>query len=441
MEAKQEHTRLNMRNGLIVGITLFSMFFGAGNLILAPRLGVQAGIDTPLALAGFIISAVGLPVLTIAAVAMAGTARDLCTRIHPRFSEIFMALNYLAIGPCLAIPRTASTSFAMLDPFLPQLDDTMMMVAQLAFTLVFFVVAYLLAMNPSRLTQLMGKISGPALIALIIIVVGVTLVDPPATTPTAAVAPYNVSPVLHGFTTGYQTMDMLAGLAFGLVVAMNISELGLHEPKHIARQVIRSGVVAGVLMGIIYVGFGVVGMIIGPQLGGVSNGADVISAAADLHFGVVGSVIVAAIFGLACLNVCIGLISSIGEYFYQTYGKISYRQWALLIAVVSAVFANFGLATILNYSVPVLSALYPVAIVVVLMGLIPGSTKHLLAWKVTVGVCSFLSVIIAFRDGFMPKTWLPSDMLPLAALGMAWLVPTIIAYVFGSAGERLQNKV
>lgn len=440
MEAKQGSDRLGLRDGLIVGVTLFSMFFGAGNLILAPRLGVQAGTDTPLALLGFLISAVGLPVLTIAAVAMAGTARDLGGRIHPKFAEIFMALIYLAIGPCLAIPRTASTSFAMFDPLMPKLDSTALFLAQLGFTLVFFLVAYLLAMHPNRLTELMGKISGPALIVLIVVVVGVTLIDPPASTSTTATAPYDVAPVLAGFTTGYQTMDMLAGLAFGLVISMNIRELGLSEPKFVAKQVMRSGVVAGVLMGVIYLGFGIVGMIVGPVLGGTSNGADVISAAANLHFGVVGTAIVAAIFGLACLNVCIGLICSIGEYFFQTYGKMSYKQWALLIAVVSAIFANFGLATILGYSVPVLSALYPVAIVLVLMGLLPTSAKHSMAWKAAVAVCTVVSVIIAFRDGFVPRAWLPFDLLPLAAMGMAWVLPTLLGYAVGFVAEFLQQR-
>lgn len=202
----------------------------------------------------------------------------------------------------------------------------------------------------------------------------------------------------------------------------------------------RSGVVAGALMGVIYLGFGIVGMMVGPVLGGTSNGADVISEAANLHFGVAGTAIVAAIFALACLNVCIGLICSIGAYFFQTYGKMSYKQWALLIAAVSAVFANFGLATILGYSVPVLSALYPVAIVLVLMGLLPTSAKHSMAWKVAVAVCTVVSVIIAFRDGFMPKTWLPFDLLPLAAMGMAWVLPTLLGYVAGLVAEFLQQR-
>ncbi len=153
------------RQTLFVGITLFSMFFGAGNLILPPILGVQAGSDGLPAILGFFVTGVGLPVLGIVAVALSGTLRDLATRVHPTFARVFVALVYLAIGPCLAIPRTASTAFEMLAPLLP--EGVSLELARLAFSVAFFVVAYVLALHPGRLTHLLGRVTGPALIALI----------------------------------------------------------------------------------------------------------------------------------------------------------------------------------------------------------------------------------------------------------------------------------
>ena len=169
-EASAAPSRLGMRGTVLVGATLFSMFFGAGNLILPPLLGVQAASSTVPAMVGFFVTGVGLPVLGIVAVALAGTVRELADRVHPLFSRVFVAAVYLAIGPCLAIPRTSSTAFEMLVPLLP--EGVSVEVVRLAFSIAFFAVAYALAMRPGRLTRLLGRITGPALIALIVAVVG-----------------------------------------------------------------------------------------------------------------------------------------------------------------------------------------------------------------------------------------------------------------------------
>lgn len=168
--------KLTSRQSLFVGVTLFSMFFGAGNLIIPPLLGLQAGGAVVPAMIGFLITGIGLPMLGIIAVGLAGTIRDLASRVHPVFSSVFVAAIYLAIGPCLAIPRTSSTSFEMLQPLLPA--GISLEVARLVFSVAFFAVAYLLAMHPSALTKLLGRITGPALIVLIVAVVGAALFNP-----------------------------------------------------------------------------------------------------------------------------------------------------------------------------------------------------------------------------------------------------------------------
>lgn len=161
---------LSPRQSIAVGITLFSMFFGAGNLILPPMLALQAGTSTVPAMIGFLVAGIGLPVLGIVAVALVGTARELADRVHPLFSSIFVAAIYLAIGPCLAIPRTSSTAFEMLIPLFPQ--GAPIGTIRLVFSIVFFAVAYALAMHPGALTKLLGRITGHALIILLVMVVG-----------------------------------------------------------------------------------------------------------------------------------------------------------------------------------------------------------------------------------------------------------------------------
>ena len=433
--------RLSARQSLAVGITLFSMFFGAGNLILPPLLALQAGVSTVPAMAGFLVAAIGLPVMGIVAVALAGTARDLAGRVHPAFSSVFVAAIYLAIGPCLAIPRTSSTAFEMLTPLLPA--SIPVDIARPVFSALFFIVAYVLAMHPGALTKLLGRITGPALIALIVVVVGSALLAP-AGSPQGAQPPYAGNAAVQGFLTGYQTMDLLASLTFGLVIAQNIRSLGVKDAAGLTREVSKAGLIAGVLMALIYCGLAAVGAGFGTVLPHATNGAEILTASATWHFGVTGTVVVAAIFLLACLNVCIGLISCCGTYFAETYGadspepachapgRVSYPLWALAFAVFSSVVSNFGLDAILTFSVPLLNALYPVSIVLVLMGMAHRACDRVpQVWPWTVGATALVSVAVSVRDAFLPGASLPFDALPLAGAGFSWLVPACVGLLAG----------
>lgn len=421
------------RQTLFVGITLFSMFFGAGNLILPPLLGVQAGSDGLPAILGFFVTGVGLPVLGIVAVALSGTLRDLATRVHPTFARVFVALVYLAIGPCLAIPRTASTAFEMLAPLLP--EGVSLELARLAFSVAFFVVAYVLALHPGRLTRLLGRVTGPALIALIVVVVASALASLPGMTPAPApVAPYDGAPAVAGFLTGYQTMDLLASLTFGLVIATNVRALGVTAPRDVTHAVCGAGVIAGALMMAVYGGLCVVGYELSAELASVTNGAVVITASASAHFGLAGTAIVAAIFLLACLNVCIGLISCCGSYFSEELPRVSYRACALAFAAFSCAVSNLGLDAIISFSATLLGALYPPAIVLVAMGLLRRRCDAVPAvWPWTVGVTVAVSVAEALRDALAPALALPLDALPLAGMGLGWVLPALLAAALSSA--------
>lgn len=430
--------RLTSRQSLFVGVTLFSMFFGAGNLIIPPLLGLQAGEAVVPAMAGFLVTGIGLPMLGIIAVGLVGTIRDLVSRVHPLFARVFVAAIYLAIGPCLAIPRTSSTSFEMFEPLLPA--GISIEAARLVFSVVFFAVAYLLAMHPSALTRLLGRITGPALIALLVFVIGAALFDP-APALQAAQGAYVSAPAMSGFLTGYQTMDLLASLTFGIIIATNIRELGVTDDAGLTREVSRAGIFAGLLMGLVYCGLALVGVGIAPDMPGATNGAEILVASAGRHFGVVGTAIVAAIFLLACLNVCIGLISCCGTYFSGEFPRVPYRMWALGFAVFSCVVSNFGLDAILTFSVPLLNAMYPMAIVLVIMGMMyKGCDLVPCSWPWVVGLTSIVSVATAVRDAFFAGAWLPFDALPFADLGMNWVVPALVGMVLGVAMSGARKK-
>ena len=232
---------------LLVGFTLFSMFFGAGNLIFPPFLGAQAGTALWLAFVGFAVSAIGLPIAGVAAVARAGGLPALAGRVHPRFAQVFAVLVYLSIGPCLAIPRTASTSFEMLTPLVGRSTP-----GQFIYSLVFFAAAYFVALKPEKLTQRLGRILCPALLVLIVVLFAGCILRPAAPGYGTPAEAYAALPAAQGVLDGYQTMDALAALNFGAVIALNIQAVGITEEAAVRRGTIRAGLIAGGMLLVVY---------------------------------------------------------------------------------------------------------------------------------------------------------------------------------------------
>ena len=421
--------RLSGKDGLLVGFTLFSMFFGAGNLIFPPGIAAQAGTMTWFAVIGLAISAVGLPVLGIIAVARAGGMDQLGQRVHPAFAKVFTIVAYLAIGPCLAIPRTASTSFEMaVPPFVG--SDAPIWLFQLIYSVVFFGLALLIALRPEKLTDRLGKILCPILVVLIVVTFAACLLNPlegygvPAerwNTPIKAIS--------AGFLDGYQTMDTIAALAFGIVIALNIRARGVTEEKAIVSGTVRSGLMAGAMLLVIYSMLAHIGGISGGAVPNPSDGTEALTNIVPLLFGSVGSVILAAIFVIACFNVCVGLISSCGEYFYGLCPKLSYRGWAILFAVVSMVLANAGLTQILAFSIPVLNIIYPVAIVLILLSFAHSWLQHTPMVYPAAILCTGVGSVLLEVQRLTGTEFL--SFLPFSDLGLGWVLPAVIGAVVG----------
>lgn len=425
--------KLSKRVQLLLGFTLFSMFFGAGNLIFPPGVGAQAGNLTWLAMAGMAVSAVGLPVLGVVAVALSGGLDTLGDRVHPLFSMVFTIVAYLAIGPCLAIPRTASTSFEMAVPPFVGADAPIGML-QILYSLVFFALALVVALRPEKLTDRLGKIMCPILLLLIVVTFIGSLVDPLEGYGAPQSELYAAAPVARGFLDGYQTMDTIAALVFGIIIALNIRARGVEEDSDVVRYTVRAGWMAGVLLLVVYAMLAHIGALSGGAFPGATNGAEVLTNLVPALFGTPGSVLLAAIFVIACFNVCVGLISSCAEYFNMICPKLSYRTWAILFAAVSMLIANAGLDLILSLSVPVLSIIYPVAIALIALALLQQWVgRRPLVYPVTVLFTGVASVLYTLRDLKVLPAAL-SDLLgalPLAEQGLGWLLPALVGMVVG----------
>lgn len=415
--------KLNRRSLLLVGFTLFSMFFGAGNLIFPPYLGAQAGADAWLAFVGFAVSAIGLPVIGVIAVARAGGLSELAGRVHPRFAQIFALLVYLSIGPCLAIPRTASTSFQMLAPLIG--GDAM---RQLIYSIVFFAAAFFVALHPEKLTSWLGRILCPTLIVLIFVLFFGCLFHPVAEhygVPTRclrfAAGPDGHSEWLpdNGYTGGTELRRGYRAEYSGLRYRGRTAGAPQHHP---CRLDCRRNAASGLRD-------------------------------ADAHWRTVRSgmagrldwrghaeqycqrsvwpgrqVLLAAIFVIACFNTCVGLIACVGQYFHELLPRIPYPAIAAFFAAASMIISNIGLEGIIRLSTPVLNAIYPVAIVLIVLSFLPKPEKHGAVYRLCIAFTAVQSIAAAFP---IPVLSPLLRALPLNALGFGWLMPAAVGLLIG----------
>ncbi len=424
--------KLTTRHRLLVGVTLFSMFFGAGNLIFPPFLGAQAGQAAIPAMIGFCLSAVGLPILGVIAVAESNGLPTLAGRVHPKFAAVFTFLIYMSIGPCLAIPRTATTSFEMAAvPFLPEGISVGM--AQLIYSVVFFSVALLLALRPDKLTDRLGKILGPALLTLIVVIFVGCLLHPMGD-PTPAVGKYVSGAAVNGFLEGYQTMDTIAALNFGFIIALNIRAKGVEDNRQIVGETCRAGIIAGIVLFAVYAALTYIGVQSGAAFSGAENGTAVLKSIVMELFGSTGVIILALIFGIACLNTCVGLISCCGDYFAKIFPVFGYRTWACFFAFVSMLISNVGLNQILSFSVPVLGAIYPVAIVLIALAFAHRWLGRFSAVYPAAILCTAVVSLLAALEGVhivIPGITAVLHALPFYGQSLGWLLPALLGVGIG----------
>lgn len=414
-----------------VSIMLFGLFFGAGNLIFPPLLGNQAGSLTIVALLSFCITAVVFPVLGAIAVGKSDGLSKLASRVGPLFAIVFTTAIYMSIGPGLGIPRAGSVPFEMaIAPYIPETFN--LTFARLVYTAVFFGLALWICLNPSKLVKRVGKYLTPALLVMIVVMFVKILFLPKDVAP--AVGAYKESPVSTGFLAGYDTMDAVAALNFGFVISTAVRNFGVKEKNEVTKYTIKAGLVAGSVLLVVYFMLSTIGMRTSGMFVGAENGAEILQGSMKMAFGDFGLVFLALIFTLACLTTCVGLITSGGEYFYNLFNqKLSYKKWVLVWTGFSFVMANFGLNNLLKFSVPLLTIIYPVALVLIVMGV---SDNYVNYSKSSYVMAAFVSVLLpvvsVLSTNFnlnLPLLTRLERALPMADKGLSWLLPTVFVLV------------
>ena len=445
--------KLTTKESVYVASMLFGMFFGAGNLIFPVEVGQQAGSHVWLAAAGLLITGVGLPLFGVAALGISRSSGlyELSSRAGKPYGMFFTCLLYLTIGPFFAIPRCATTSFTVgLEQILPESELSWLWL--LLFSAAFFAVVLFFSLRPGKILTWIGKILNPVFLAFLAVLVVVALLRPgAAVSEVEPLGDYAGKPFFTGFLAGYNTMDALASLAFGIVVVQVIRGLGVEEPGAVAGSTVRAGVFSCLFMGLIYVAVTVVGVQSRGLFAPAENGGVALAQIARHYLGSAGALVLAATVTLACLKTAVGLVTSCAETFVGMFPRgPKYAVWAVVFSVVSFLFANLGLSAIIGWSVPVLMFLYPLAIALIALALFGKLFRHdraVYGWTIGFTLVAALYDLLrtlpaAVRaalhlDGVLEAV---GSVLPLAGLGLGWLVPTLLGAAIGLCVHFAKRK-
>ncbi|MBM7584971.1 LIVCS family branched-chain amino acid:cation transporter [Bacillus pakistanensis] len=418
---------------LTIGLMLFALFFGAGNMIFPPFLGQQAGENVWTGIIGFLITGVGLPLLGIIAIARTGgDLQTLATRVSPTYGIIFSVIMYLAIGPLFGIPRTSTVAYEIgVIPFLaegtPKYGLTLFI-----YTIIFFGVTMWLAMNPSKIVDRIGNVLTPALLIILIILVVKSILTPMG----EAQAPqgdYIEGPFFKGFLEGYLTMDTIAALVFGIVVINAIKEKGVASRHSLTKVCITAGIIAAMLLALVYLSLSYIGATSGGAIGIKDNGGAILSASAAHLFGSLGTIILGLAITFACLTTSIGLVSACAQYFAKI-SPVSYKLLVVILSIFSAIIANVGLTQLIAFSLPVLIIIYPLAIVLILLSFMHnwfnGYSTVYIGALIPTGIVSFVDGLktAGLDVSFATDTL---SFLPFFNEGIGWLIPAIVGAIIG----------
>ncbi|MFD2630580.1 branched-chain amino acid transport system II carrier protein [Oceanobacillus kapialis] len=440
--------KLSFTSYAVVGFMLFALFFGAGNLIFPAQLGQNAGTNFWPAILGFLLTGVGLPLLGILAMSYSGSKnlQELASRVHPVYGIAFTVMLYLTIGPFFASPRTATVAYDV--GFSSFVSEGAQQTGLFVFTVLFFSATLFFSLKPRKLIDYIGKMLAPGIVILLMILLGMVIAKPMGEIQ-PPLGGFQGNAFIQGFLEGYNTMDALASLVFGIIVIRTIRSLGVTSTKGVLVATARSGLVAITLLAVLYIGIAYLGAVSTQELGIFSTGGPVLSGGAAYYFGQTGTILLAIILTLACLTTSIGLTTACAEYFQTLFPKVGYKAFAVFFTVITFIIANFGLANIITYSVPVLMLLYPLAIVLMLLAFLSGLFQHRHAvYIVTMAVTLLVSVTdglkslcnslgIAYFDWLTPILSFYEKVLPLYNQGLGWLLPALVIILLASVGLRL----
>lgn len=409
---------------IVVGFALFAMFFGAGNLIFPPFLGVLSGSSWITGFAGFILADVGLALLAILAAARCnGEVNKVLSRSGKSLAIILGSAIMICLGPLLAIPRTAATTFEMgIAPLFNGFSPVL-------FSIIFFTITFILTIKPSKVVDIIGQFLTPALLIALGILIVKGILSP--------LGDMNLNPLTEnlfaeGVKQGYQTMDALGAVALSTVIISSLINKGYKDEKQKVRLTLKAGIVAAIGLILVYGGLTYLGATVSTMYGkDVVQTRLIVEITASL-LGNTGKIILAIIVMLACLTTAIGLTSATAQFFEKTTnGKLKYELIVTVVCIFSAIISNFGVSTIIKFSAPILDIIYPATMVLVVMTLFSNKIKNDNAFKGATYVALLVSILtVANNMGLVNISFI--NELPFSSIGFNWIVPVLIGGIIGN---------
>lgn len=409
---------MKKKDYLILGFAMFSMFFGAGNLIFPASLGLLAGQNWFLALLGFLTTGVGLTFLGVYALTKTdGSAYKFGEKVSGKFSFIFNSIIILAIGPLLALPRTGAVTYEMgVLPFAPNFNSWI-------FGIIYFGLTIYLAIKPSEMLDKLGKILTPMILITITLIVGVGIIKPfgHISTEVALQGAY-----IKGFFEGYQTMDALGAIIIAVIVVDIINARAKKEERN--KTLFYTSLIAGLLMALIYGGL----MYLGAKSGSLYEGIEIgrttlLTNLAVLTLGSTGKIVLALLVTFACLTTSVGLAATAGN-FFSKHTKFKYETIIIVSSVFSLFMANLGVDKIVKVSVPLLVFMYPLCIVLIILNSFSGFFKkrgYYIGGVCGAGLMSLVETlnVMGIKVEFLNNLY---EKVPLAKAGYGFVLPAII---------------
>ncbi|MDR0879459.1 MAG: branched-chain amino acid transport system II carrier protein [Clostridioides sp.] len=413
-----------MKDIVIVGFALFSMFFGAGNLLFPPYLGMESGQSWIVPVIAFVLADAGISLLVLIASARhQGRLEETLDRAGKTLARV---IGIVAIG-CLGfivIPRTAATTYEM--GILPIIGN-FGMVGRVGVSVVFFILTLALTISGSKVIDIIGKFLTPALLIVLFILIIKGIVSPIAAPSPDTMVDTNLFAL--GFTSGYQTMDALGAASMATIMILSLTDKGYTDEKEKTKMTIKSGIVACFFLTLVYGGLAYLGATVSTKYGLDVEQSSLLVNITSMIFGYGGNVLLGIIVSLACLTTSIGITAVVANYF-SGITKIKYEHYVIGICIFGALFANVGVSVILQIAGPILSLIYPVLLVIVLMRLAGKYIPNDNAFKGAAYATIFVSACNVLT-GYMPVFGF-INVLPLSASGFNWILPAVICGIIGS---------
>lgn len=423
-------TKFKSKDSLIIGAALFSMFFGAGNMIFPPFLGFGSGVDWIQGFIGYFITDIGLVILTLMAVVRFNGQKELLSIAGKGLAAAVLFIIIMCLGPIISIPRTAATTYEL--SILPIFGEQKVP----WFYMLFFSLVLLLCFNKGKIVDFVGKILTPLLVIglLVLIIMGII-------TPIGKITLQSrfSSVIGEGIAAGYQSMDVLAAVVFGAIILNSTKDRGYNQPKTVSKVVFYSSVVAGIGLMVVYLGLTFLGATACENYTMHITRTELLTGIiSELFPGKLGLVFFGTVAGLACLSTAVALTGSAAEYLERLFkGKINYRAFVIAICISDTLLATVGVEKLVSFAAPMLSLVYPPILVIVVLSFFK---KHL----GKISICSTVSAALLFglydavsSFGYRIRA---IDFMPLSSIGLFWIIPVLAVFAIGFTIEIISKR-